>query len=453
MKCSKIFLPLVAIPMALALTACGGSDDDETSYSESYIQFYNGSPNSAITYLSVDDSTLSGSSYGDATTVYTYEPDELEVDLSRVDSDGQSIELKTETVTLKKGVKKLIMLTGDYQEVNTVSFDIERQDYEDQFDLFATSMIEDAAGYDLYMAESGTPFTSSHLVASTQYQVLEHGTYWDTDADSDYFDEDEYVFYITEAGSDEVLFQSSPINMSYSTEYVAIIRQGSGPTGSNLVLDLMNNSTTVSSYTDIQASSQFRVYNSIDDKPDLSVTLSGNEDEHQLSVDVDSISDFQVVDYGDYRLSAQDDSGTLLSNKLVTLNQGDSKTIILFDNAQGKMTSIAFDESTLPQIYDHYLNVSNLVPDFSDVDIYFVRQDETIETAQYKIKNIQFAENDTISLPNGFYEIVAVYEQSSEDSTLLYRSTLLDISEEANFIVTLEPDQNSPTGYTVNLLK
>lgn len=453
MKCSKVFYSIASVSMALMLAACGGSDDEQSSYSDSYIQFYNGSPNSAYTYLSVDDSTLSGSSYGDATAVYNYEAGDVDMDLSRVDSDGQTIDLTTATMALKKGIKKLVMLTGDYQEVNTVTFDIERQEYEDQFDLYATSMVSSGQGYDLYMAESGTPFSSAHLVADAQYQALTHGTYWNADEDSDYWDEDEYVFYITAAGSDEVLFQSAPINMAYSTEYVAVIREGSGPTGSNLVLDLLNNSTTVNSYTDIQASSQFRVYNSLNDSDELSVVLAGNADEYPLTIGKDSLSDFQVVDYGDYRLSANDGSETLLSNKLVTLNQGDSKTVILFNNAEGNMTSIAFDESTLPQIYDHNLNVSNLVSDFSDVDIYFVRQDETVETAAYKIKNLQFAENDTISLPNGFYEIVAVYEKSSDDATLLYRSSLLDISAEANFIVTLEPDSNSPTGYTVNLLK
>ncbi|MBC3767594.1 DUF4397 domain-containing protein [Neptunicella marina] len=450
MNALKVVLPL----SMLLLIGCGGSDDDESDYAESYMQFYNGSANSANTYLTVDDSLLSSASYGDATTVYTFEPDDVDIEFSRVDSDGQSISLKEQTVSLKKGYKKLLVLSGDYQSGDVTEYDIERKDdYDDEFDLYATNMDSNGQGYDLYMAESGTPFSDAHLVASTTYQSLTHGTYWDADSDSSYWVEDEYVFYITSPGSDEVLFQSQPINMTYSTEYVAVIRQGSGPTGSNLVLDLVNNSSSVASYTDIQASSQFRVYNSLNNSDALKVTLAGNEDQSELQIEADTLTEFSEVDYGDYRLTVDAADGTnLLKNKLITLNQGDSKTILLFNDADGKANAIAFSESTLPQIYDHDLNVANLVDEYSSVDFYFVRQDETIDTAEYKISSVQFAENDTISLPTGYYEIIAVYEKNSDDLTLLYRSSLLDISEQSSFVVTLEPDQNSATGYKINLL-
>ncbi|HAM19617.1 MAG TPA: DUF4397 domain-containing protein, partial [Alteromonas macleodii] len=116
-----------------------------------------------------------------------------------------------------------------------------------------------------------------------------------------------------------------------------------------------------------------------------------------------------------------------------------------------KLGAATFVESGLPQAYDKTVNFINLVSDFDDVDFYLVRNDETIDTAEYDIQNLEFAESTSEVLPSDYYEVIAVYEDDNEEQVLLDRTALFGFTEEENYIVTVEP-ADTPTGYEINVL-
>ena len=102
-----------------------------------------------------------------------------------------------------------------------------------------------------------------------------------------------------------------------------------------------------------------------------------------MTLGANTLSDFSEVEFGDYRLTAViGDEG--FNNRLITLNQGESKAFILYRDEEDKVNSISFEESNLPQVFDHQIQIVNLTPDFFDIDFYFVRQDETIESLSIK---------------------------------------------------------------------
>ena len=124
---------------------------------------------------------------------------------------------------------------------------------------------------------------------------------------------------------------------------------------------------------------------------------------------------------------------------------------ILIYNTNNKLGAATFVESGLPQAYDKTVNFINLVSDFDDVDFYLVRNDETIDTAEYDIQNLEFAESTSEVLPSDYYEVIAVYEDDNEEQVLLDRTALFGFTEEENYIVTVEP-ADTPTGYEINVL-
>lgn len=67
----------------------------------------------------------------------------------------------------------------------------------------------------------------------------------------------------------------------------------------------------------------------------------------------------------------------------MTLNQGESKAVILYRDAEGTLNSILFEESNLPEVFKHQIQIVNFATDFFDIEFYFVRQYETIESAEY----------------------------------------------------------------------
>lgn len=446
-------LPLL-VCSAFLLPACGGSggSDSDNSYPEAYVQLYNGSANSASTSLYIDNNALGDASYGEATGLYTQDAKEVTLSLRRTDASDKVVEVMSQDINLSDGHKSLYLMLGDYTDPELVEHKFERAELDDHFTLHAISTVAEKE-YDLYVAEAGAPLTDAHLMGSLMFGELVEAEYWDGDSDSADWNVDDYVVYLTEPGKTEVLYESGTMAFNFETEYVMVVRSSAGASQNNLIVDLIINSSRVPTYRDIRAGAQYRFYNSMETGIDLTATLKGNDIEKNTDVAARELSAFSNVKYGDYQISASsEDAQWAFSNRLLTLNQGESKTVVLYRNAQDQLSSLAFEDSELPQVYEHEVNVANLVKDYSSIDIYFVRQDETVDTAQYKLLNLGFAESDDISLPSDYYEIIALYDDNSGNQTLLYRTQALAIDEEVNYLVSVEPDSSSASGYRVALL-
>jgi hypothetical protein len=194
------------------------------------------------------------------------------------------------------------------------------------------------------------------------------------------------------------------------------------------------------------------VYNSLDDSESVSLTLGGNEGTSDgMTLVANTLSDFSEVEFGDYRLTAVigDES---VNNRSITLNQGESKAVILYRDEEDKLSSISFEESNLPQAFDHQIQAVNLTPDFFDIDFYFVRQDQTIESAEYQVAGLDYEESRSFTLSSDLYELIAVYDDSNDAQVLLDRTELLGINEEANYIITVEKTDDSDTGSKISIL-
>ena len=447
---------LVSMSLIVGLTGCGSSSDSDTQYTESYLQFYNGSASSALTYMRDDDGTELGSvSFADATSLYSLESGEMNLEFYRIDADDKEIVIANKTVNLADGDKTLIILSGDYEEAELSEQQFDREELDDHFRLFAVNLSLENSSYDLYMSKAGEPFEAASLLGNMVFNNFEELTFWAGDSDSDDFDQGDYTLYLTHAGEQTVIFESATIGFDYATEYVLAIRDTGGVISGELEIDLILNSSIVTHYADDDASSQFRIYNSINDEG-VYASLEGN-DEHSFSAELaaNGMTEFEKIEYGDYRLSSNQLTSTEQSfnNRLVTLNQGASKAIVIYTDEDGTLTSMSFDESSLPQIYDKQLQAVNLVSDFIDLDLYFVRKGETIESAEYRITSIDFGENRSITIPSDYYELIAVYDNSDDTQVLLDRTELLGLTEEENYIITVEPDAESSTGYKISLLK
>lgn len=453
MKYSILALPLL-VCSALLLPACGGSGggDSDRDYPEAYIQLYNGSPNSASTSLYIDDIALGKASYGNATGLYARDEEEVTLSLRRTDASDKVVEILSQDINLSDGHKSLYLMLGDYTDPELIEHTFERAELDDHFNLHAISAVVDKE-YDLYIAKAGASLNDAHLMGGLVFGELVQAEYWDGDSDSANWDLDDYVVYLTEPGKTEVLYESGTMAFSFETEYVMVVRSSAGASQNNLIVDLIVNTARVPSYKDIRAGAQYRFYNSLDGGIDLTATLQGNDIERHVDVPARELSAFSSIKYGDYQISASsEDAEWAFNNRLLTLNQGESKTVVLYRNAQDRLSSLAFEDSDLPQVYEHEVNMVNLVKDYSNIDIYFVRQDETVETAEHKLLNLGFAESDDISLPSDYYEIIALYDDNSGNQTLLYRTQSLAIDEEVNYVVSVEPDISSASGYRIALL-
>ncbi|MBU2977253.1 DUF4397 domain-containing protein [Alteromonas sp. C1M14] len=440
------------LAVAVGLTACGSDSDSDYSYA--YIQFYNASPNgSTVTMQDDDGDELGSAQFGDSTSLISTDNGDLDLEFIRTDSDDQEVLLHEMTVKLKTGYKTLIVLSGDFDDPDWTEYQFKRESIEDDhFRLFVTSVREDQSQYDFYMSDDGDPFEAANYLGTMTYGELNELEFWDPDDDSDDFDSDEYTIYITNPGETEVLFESQTLDFDYDIEYVLAVRDLSGALNDGMSVDAILNSSYVTNITDVDADAQYRIYNSTD--YDVTVTFGGEDgvDDTVFTLNAGELSDFTDIDYGDYRVTVdtEEDGIESLSNKLVTLNQGESKAIMIDLNGN-KLSANSFVESDLPQSYDKTVSFVNLVDDFDDIDFYLVRNDETIDTADYYTLNMEFEESSTLVLPSDYYEVIAVYEDDNDEQILLDRTALYGFTEDENYIVTVEPADNA-TGYEINVL-
>lgn len=65
------------------------------------------------------------------------------------------------TVDLSDGEKVLMILSGDYETPSFIENRYTREELEDHFRLFATSVISESGSYDLYMSAAGEPFSAA----------------------------------------------------------------------------------------------------------------------------------------------------------------------------------------------------------------------------------------------------------------------------------------------------
>lgn len=451
----NLFLKLLMImSFSTLLVACGSSDDkeEETSYSDSYVQFYNGSAASALTYMrEVDGSVIGSAVYGDVTSLTTVESGELKLEFYRQDSDNNEVLVDEMQTTLSKAQKSLLVLSGAAQEL--VEHKFSREELNSEFRLFSSSVIEGDSQFDLHMAEVGKPFSEAHKLATLGYQDFSEASYWGADA-NDNFSLGQYVVYLTLPGQTEAIFQSAPIAFNFSTEYVVFLRASAGANSGNIELDVVANSSSMSSYPDINESAQYRIYNSLPSGASLHVSLEGSgTNTSALEVAAKTISAYTELNFGNYRLSAESASDDSLSfnNHFVTLNQGKSKAIILYQNADNALSSMSFNESTLPQSYQYQLEVVNLVADFSSLEIYFVRADETLDTAKYRVSALNFAKSKNITLPDDSYEILVLVDNNGTQ-LLLDRIAQFEFESGKNHIMTIEKDPTSASGYVIRVL-
>jgi len=492
----KAIKKMAMLLFLFSLAACGGSSDDSSD--SGYVKFYNSSKNAPEIIITIDQDlesdddddkdnfeiTFSGVEYTKSQTNYEIDPDTYFYEMGWQDEDSNDrddLELVMEgEIEVSKDIIQLLVLTEDITtpQVETYSIELLEDDEDEDNDLFNLRVLNlhpDAVGVDVYMSESDETFNEAVLVGQYNYKQL---------SDNQKFDQDEYVFYITTAGSTEVLFTSGDIDYAFPSQYVMIVRENTGSGESPYALDKMSNSSIVE-YLDTDSEAQFRAYNAIKEHeliPNYNGTfdlyINGVDDEAEVTaLDYGDYSAAQINEKGDYSLDLliPGTSESLLSNHLLSLAENTNKTVFFYlneedvdedgdgdvdengdglvDEVEVTIHSLVVDNSTRESIYDHQITMINLVDsdDFSVVEFYYVRSDETIETALYN-RNAAYTQPESINLQNNTYQVFAVAEVDSSEIILSSFELILDEESKELFLI-IEDDANEPTGYRIEMIK
>jgi hypothetical protein len=502
---SKVLL----LASAVALAGCGGS----SSSSVGYVKFYNNSKNAPEIFLTIDQDltsdddadtnnlevTFNGIEYTKALSDYEIDTNTYFYELGWQDEDSAArddLEIIAEgQVVVSTDHIQLLVLTEDVTSPQVETYNIEVIDDDldtdnDLFNLRVLNLHPGSAGVDVYMSQTDETFNEAVLVGQYNYKQL---------SDNQKYDQDGYKFYITTAGNTDVLFTSDDIDYAYPSQYVMVVRENTGSGNSPYGLDRVSSSSIVE-YLDTDSEAQFRAYNAIKTYDDLvdyegytgivnfdgfenysgtvDIYINGVDDEPEIAgLERGTYSETHVKNKGDYSLDLliPSTSESLLSNHLLSLAENTNKTVFFYlnienvdhdgdgdvdENGDGivdeidlTIQSLVVDNSTRKSIYDHEIEMINLVDsdDFNFVKFYFVRSDETIETAFYN-RSAVYTQPESIILQNNTYQVFAIAEVDSSQVILESFELVLDEESDELFLI-VENDINAPTGYRIEMIK
>lgn len=435
----RLVVPLLS---ALVLAACGGSgsDSNEEGFNKSYIQFYNGAANSANTSLTVKDTAAGTATFGDASNMLTIDPGSYTYQLKNAQSSAL---IKEATIDLKQSEKTLLVMTGDVANPTILSLVHKREEsFDDQFRAFSANLSVNYKNVDMYTAGENDDFSKAVLLESLSDKELT--------STGKMIKRGKLKLFLAVTGQTTPFFESAAYDFKYTTSYVLIVRDKIGPMQQQVAVDILLNSTTVESLEHKDAKGQIRIYNSLDNQQgQIAINNLPVADLQQ-----DSLTPYLEFSKGDYSISVLNEQNQLLlNNVLLTVNSGQTKAVALFKDADNKVGLVNFVERNLPQIHEHEVNVLNLTPDFKNLHFYFVRANETIETARYHVKALEFKKQQAVTLPDDLYSISLVQVADNGTISLLDKTALLEFVDGANYILTAEPSAQAPSGYKINLVK
>lgn len=430
-------LRLLALGALLGLAGCGGGSSDNTT-AETYLQFYNGAASAGNTSLKAGDKAIGNATYGDVSALVAVAPDSYTLELTDVASAD---ELLTQEMSLAEGNKTLFILTQKDEQFDYLSLSFKRDESLDkQFKLHLVNLSAQHPTLDVHLSAESKGFADAELVDSLSFQEVS--------SVADGKELGRFNVYLTQAGGNTPLFVAKGVNFAYTSNYVMIVRDKFGPLAGQLSVDVVLNSSTVAAYDHSDASAQFRLYNSLEQ--DISVAL---DNQNVASVASGQLSDYLPLTKGDYSLSARDGDGALLLNSaLLSVAAGNSKAVLLYANEQQKVEALSVTEPDKPQAQAHDVVVANLVADFTQLQFYFVRSNETIANARYNVKNLAFKKQQILSLPKDYYAIALVQVAENGSTTLLDKTDSIMLTPGEHYMLLAEQDDAAPSGYKLKLV-
>lgn len=501
MKSNRFYplaLKICSISFAIiALSACGSSSDDDDE--NGFIKLYNASPNSPDIFLTLDEDleeddddeieqTYSSIGYGDALRDVEVPSRDYIIELAYQDEDSSlrtDLEIIfTETVSVPSETTVMYVLTEDFPSPVVTKFEIaviddDTDTDDDLFNIQFLNLHPDYPSIDIYMSKSDETFNEAVLMGTQQYLSL---------SDSTKLDEDQYTFYITTAGSSDILFTSVEVSYPFSAQYVLAVRPNFGADTTPFVIDNIGR-TSHTEYQASDAQSTFSLYNGIqvsDLLPNYSGTIAVSSAE-PLYPDTSFVQLTQSLAAGEFTESFTTSNGDyefnikiagaeefLLQNQLVTLPANAQRTLFYYttssavdndgdgnidengdgiiDETEAIVQTLVVDNSNQNRLYDHEIEIINLVDsdEFSGVSFYFVKSDESIETADNK-RTVGQATLQSVVLRNNTYEVYAIADIDGRDIILKSELLVLDEDSGEQFLI-FETNENNASGYSMTFV-
>jgi hypothetical protein len=437
----------VALPLTLlgVLSGCGS---DDSASSTGYVQMYNGSYNSPYTRLFVEETERSGADFAEVTTRHNYSTGTFDVSFEYLDANDSYITISDQEISIKGDKTQLVVMSGDFAEPTFTELTVPISSDTGEFNLGFFNITGEDTSYDIYLATDDGVFESATLFASAQYL---------SELDLQSVDEGYYTIFITPAGSSDVVYESSSVYLYDEASYVAIIRPSYATELSGITLDVVTDNNYVTELKHQSALGQLRFINTLDDYSPVSFSVTrGTTETPTNTVSSDAYTDYIELSPNSYSVAMFDEQGNKLAdNFLMTLEREQSAVGIFYNDIDNGLRMMSVEEHLTPSSYSHTVSVVNLIESYAgqsvtDIDVYFTLDGETVDDTSNVVDGIDRYDQEEQVVDNEIYTVYAVYEDNGQQIVLIQQSDM-DFTQEGNYILILEHDETTATGYKMSL--
>lgn len=438
---------LSALVMSSTLIAGCGSDSNDSS--NSYLTYFNLSPNKASVLLYDDDTLISTVGYESTSSLKTIESGSSTIELKvSVDEDTNET-LYQEDINLGKDKFNYLISFNDLGDESAenqpvlFTFDNKSGDIdEDTFEFNLMHLAPDING-SLDSEDLDSQKITVEFVSTEDYAAAVNDG---NDDDNDYTvlesfeidfkekktltidDEAEKYYIILKNSKDEQILRTGSISFNESQYFFALKDSKLNDTQIPSLARIFNSSVATLEYRDTELESYFRIYNSADTLGDVSLKLNG-EATAVNSVAGDTLSLFETLapeNAGEYNVTLQhdncsEDEAAKFEDKCRSstypFRNGEDKTIVYFrgepnDNGETELDNIAFPNTNRDITDNHQITFVNLLNNQGDnaVDFYFVKKGEFIDNGAYSLIQRELGDINRFVIPSGTYDIYLTYD-------------------------------------------
>lgn len=456
----NIYKVLAIIMLIMAASACSSSEDSDTG--TSYFRFYNASLNAGVheIFLSPTDEieedpfSIGRIDFADASSIVAVEVDTYDLTIMRDDSNNvdEQLTVLSSQVNLDESNISVNIMVGDAEQPELIEFkyditSIDDLDIDDeQFEIYFANLLTDSAQLDIYMSTEEETFADAQLISSLQYKEF---------STMQIMGQDTYIIYITNAGSTDVIFESKPIALTFMQTFILTIRDDAGVRG--MAIDRLTDSTVVYSYVDELTEAEIRFYKSNNTTDNIDVYLGTTFDEPFIrNLSSGLLTDNIVIENDTYTLTTtvtDQVENINLRNLVLSLEEDDSKIVLLYPDSNNEHQGLIFDQQTRILAYENQIRVINIGEIDQDIDIYFIKNDETISTAEDSLRSIDYSETNDITILTQEFRIFVTAEDDNDNLRSLFESQSMTLEVNKNYLMILERDDETFSGYNLVIIE
>lgn len=317
---------------------------------------------------------------------------------------------------------------------------------DDEFELYITNLSTQYSVVDVYIATEDEELSDAIHIGALNYKEF---------STLQVYEQDSYKVYLTEMGTQTVLFESPAISFPYLQTYILSIRDDAGIKG--VAIDRLSSSSIVYSYKDEDTEAQARFYQSTNTSGDVDIFIddvNGTPTLDDFSPGI--LSENIPLDSDVYTISttASDDNEQInVKNLVLNLEQDESKMVVLYTDIDNNHQGLIFDQQNRNLAYENLVRVVNLGEDEQDVNVYFIENNKTLSTTENQLSLIEYADTKSLTLATQEYQIMITTEDNNGNIYSLYESETISFTSNTNYLMVLEKDDSRFSGYNLIILE